>query len=356
MKFKVAGMAFKEALNLARHATPSSPSMIAFGGVLLVVDESNSELRITGSDGETTITSTCEISDVCGGQVLLPPKPIFSYLSNMDSKSYLTVETSPDGDILIGDGMEPYRFRPLAATFPTPIISEEEPRKTNLSKLQDALSAVRHATSKDSPSVQVISKGNSLILHTTDNYRLARAEIAGGGFGDFTGILPLNVLDRVSRLNPNAVSWDSRTRTIVFHCPDVKISTRLLASSFPAVETVLSAVPQTQVMFDTSMILSALSRLAAVADQAPVSVRISESTMELKVSNADLGSGSEKVNLSSIVSVPVELHIKLSYLVDAIASTGGENATFAYLGAHQPLFVLSDEPNVTIQVIMPIRI
>jgi|MesohylFT_1024984.scaffolds.fasta_scaffold03123_2 DNA polymerase-3 subunit beta len=356
MRFKVSAGALRDALNQARHATPASPSMIAFGGVLVLVDEVNSELSVTGSDGETTITATCKVSDTSSGQVLLPPKPVAAFLSTLDGKSSVTVETGADGDVLIGAGGEPYRFRPLAATFPTPTKSDDNPQEANLIRLHDALSAVRHATSKESPGVQVVSTATSLVLHATDNYRLARAEISDGGFGEFVGLLPLAVLDRVSRLSPNAVSWDSRTRTVVFHCPGVKISTRLMATAFPAVETVLSSVPQVRANFDAPETLAALSRLAAVADQAPVAIRLSDTTMELRVFNADLGSGYERVELQDRVEVPVELHVRLSYLVDALASCGEKMAAFAYTGAHQPLFVLATDPVTTIQVVMPVRV
>jgi hypothetical protein len=60
--------------------------MIAFGGVLVVVDAANECVRVTGSDGETTITATCSAKDLEAGQVLLPPRPLASFLSTLDVK------------------------------------------------------------------------------------------------------------------------------------------------------------------------------------------------------------------------------------------------------------------------------
>jgi DNA polymerase III sliding clamp (beta) subunit (PCNA family) len=356
MRFSVKVGTLRDAVGLARHATPASPSMIAFGGVLINVNIEDNCVNVTGCDGDTTITAKFEANNLEKGQVLLPPRPLASYLSTLETSLIVMFEISSEGDVLIGTVGQPYSFRPLAATFPTPGLSTKDLTPANFTQLPAALGAVRHATSKDSAAIQLVSGEHGLTLNATDNYRLANSTIAEAGFGEFVGLIPLHVLERVSKSSPTGVSWDSRARTVIFYCQMATISTRLLATTFPTVDTVLSTVPDINVIVPTSEVLSALNRLAAVADQSAVSIRLIDKIMELRVMNADLGSGFEQIELNNNVDNEVELHVRLTYLAEALNACGSGDVTFAYTGALQPLFLLSHTAIRTVQVIMPIRL
>lgn len=356
MKFTVEAGTFREALAQARHATPANPSIVAYGGVLVAADTTSGRVRVTGSDGELTITSGFDATNITSGQVLLPPKPIASYLAALDASATVAVSLGMDGDVLVSAGSSPYRFRPLTSTFPAVSPVAGQPRKVNLSRLGAALAAVRHATSKEVAGVQLVSNDSGLVLNATDNYRVARAELPEAGFGDFVGLVPIGVLERVARLNAEAVSVDKQARTIVFHAPSAVVSSRLMSTAFPAVDTVLANVPPGSVKADVGLTLAALRRLSAVAEDSPVRIVLAGPRMELAVTNADLGAGVETVALHSDAAGETVLHAKLAYIVDALSACDASEAEIAFAGPTTPVFVTSTGSVRTVQVVAPVRV
>ena len=343
----------RDAVTRAAQATPSNPAMVAYSGVLFEVEADR--ISIIGSDGETTIMASLDAVVESPGRFLLPPKPILSLLSKLPANLTVSVKMGAEGEIVLEAGTRaPYRFRPLSATFPAPTLPTGEARPVNFERLAAVLNAVRHAVGKDSPAVQLVSDDNKIVFNATDSYRLARAEMSEGGFGPFTGVVPLQVLEKVSRSGVTAVSTDARSRLISFHTPGATVTTRLLATTFPAVDGVISGRPDASVRFETQPVVEALGRLSSVADEAPLKVRIDRSTIELSVSNVDLGSGLEEDPLASPTTTSIEFFVKLPYLLDALARF--DSVELSYSGATLPIFVCSVSPVTSTQVVMPIRL
>ena len=352
-KFSASVASLRDAIQNASGATPANPSMVAYSGVQLIADERG--LTIIGSDGETTITASTHATIERTGSVLLPPKPISTLLARLAPSLTATVSLGSDGELVLEAGSRaPYRFRPLSATFPQPAQPAGGYREIDLGRLSMAIAAVRHATSRDLPAIQLVSDDQRLLLNATDSYRLAQAVLPEGSFGPFTGLVPLSVLERVARAGADAVATDPRSRLVSFRTPGATITTRLLATAFPAVDGVLASIPTSAVRFETQPILDGLGRLAAVAADSPVRVSIEANTISLEVSNVDLGSGTEEAPLAAPCAQPIEFHVKLQYLIDALSRF--DAVALHYSSPTQPLFVRSTSPVESTQVVMPIRL
>lgn len=356
MKFSTTAGALRDALATARHAVPGNASMVAYSGVLLTVK--GTLLGVVGSDGETTITALVQVEGGEDGKVLLPPKPMGNYLATLAADAAITL-TAPEGtDVEVQAGTHaPYRFRPIAATFPEPSPPKSSPVKVDLSRLGSALAAVRASVAKENPGVQLVSsEEDGLVLHSTDNYRLSRAEIEEGGFGEFSGVVPLGVLDRVARSEITHVTVDSKGRTLRFSGPSVSVTARLLSTPFPSVESVLTSTPPSTASFRASDLRQALAALSSIAEAEPLRCSLDQDRLTLSISNADLGSGEEVVDLVDPVPAPFEFAVKLNYLSEAVNSHEAEVLTLGWSSSTSPLFVSSSDPIPVISVVMPVRI
>lgn len=343
----------RNALALARHATPASPALVAYSGVLLEVK--GSTLHVTGSDGETTITATVDVDDAKDGSVLLLPRPLGGYLDGLDPARRITVTSTSTGDATVSPtGGNPYQFRPVSASFPQPPTLDGTPVPFNAQRLGTALTIIRSAVARENLAVQLVSSNKGLVLHSTDTYRLSRAVLPEAGFGDFTALFPLPVLERASKLAVSHVALDTLSRLAVFSGPGFTITSRLLATPFPAVETVLDNQPDTSVTFQAADVLDALTRLAAVAEQSALKVRLDGNTMTLAAKNDDLGSGTETVTLDAPAREPFEFMVRLSYLADALGS-GASQARLSYSGPLAPLFFSGNDPLTHTYIVMPVR-
>jgi DNA polymerase III sliding clamp (beta) subunit (PCNA family) len=345
----------REGLNKVRQIIPTTPSMTAYSGVLMVLSESEG-LRLVASDGDSSMSLTLDVLAGTPGQVLVQPRPLLSLLGSIDPDTNLTFAVTNSTDIVIsGPGINPYTFRPLSASFPLPTMPAPGVRPSRMDDLLPALQAVRAATGRDSNAVQVVSDDDQLALHATDGYRLSRVVLPGAGFGTFTGVLPLSLLERVARNNPTEVTVDLKGRILAFRGENVIITARLLSVPFPAVDAVLSAAPPVATSLDPRSLLRALSRISAVAEQGTISVEFSGSQMHIKASTAELGSGHEVVDLTSPVPGSLTMTLRAPYLQDAAAAAGDGPVNVAYSGSLQPLFLTAQSPLSVTHVVMPVR-
>lgn len=353
MRFRTSVSALKDALGTVRPVIPANPSLLAYSGVHLeVTDEA---LVVTGSDGDVTLSARVKVGDPETGRLLLPPKPLASYLGSLNGSLSINVEVE-DGDLLVTpDGLEPYRFRPLAATFPAAPSPGGEPRQVDLSQLSAALAVLKPAVPRDTLAVQLVSTEDDLTLHATDTYRLTRVAMPGAGFGSYTGVVPFTVLERAAKADADAVAVDSKARMLAFRSPTVSVVARQLAIPFPAVDTVLSSMPPDFVEFVPSDLRGALERIASVAEQSAVSVVLDGGEMRLTASTAEVGQGAESVSLSRQSAAPFTVLVRAAFLQDAVASTAASTAALHFSGPLQPLFVRLDGDLDVLNVVMPVR-
>jgi DNA polymerase III sliding clamp (beta) subunit (PCNA family) len=203
--------------------------------------------------------------------------------------------------------------------------------------------------------VQLVSDDDQLVLHTTDGYRLARAVLPTAGFGTFTGVLSLPVLERVARANPEEVTVDLRGRLVAFRGDGVMVVSRLLATPFPAVDAVLVNAPPAVTALDPAALTAALARISSVAEQGTLALEFTGSELHLRASTAEVGAGHEVVELRSPVPSTFQVQLRAPYLHDAVSALAGGDVTIAYSGPLQPVYLSTREPLALTHVVMPVR-
>lgn len=358
MELTVAVSDLRDALVAARHATPANPAVVAYSGVLLKADSST--LTVTGFDGDFCVRAVTAADVTTAGQFLVQPRPLAAYLSTLPDDVSCTLGVDGVDLTLAVPGGRPYRFRAVTAAFPAPPACAATPVEVNFSRFALALGAVRTAVAKDPAVVQLVSDTDGLTLHATDNYRLAKSHLPEAGFGEFTGLVPLAVLERAARLHVRSVQVDPAARIVVFDCGPVTLTTRLVVGTeFPAVHGVLAAVPPTRVRIPAADTLRALAPLAALTESSselsPVTVTIDGPLMTIAASNADTGSGVEEVSLPVAIAAPFSFQVRLPYLREALSGLTAGELTLAFSSPHQPLYLLTDAPVATTVVVMPVR-
>lgn len=323
MKFTTNAGALREAMTTARHVTPGgTAALVAYTGLLLTVK--GKTLAVRGSDGDTTITTTAEITDGADGHVLLNPKPIMAYLGTLPPSADVTVSSDePTAVTVVAGGAHPYEFKAMAATFPDTGNTKVLFAAADLSDLAAGLASVKHAADKEL-GVQLVSTDTDLVLHSTDTFRLARAVLPKAGFGTFSGSLPLPVLDRMARSGAVQVGIDSRANKLVLAGPNVTVSAALLAAPFPMVEVVLNNKRPHKVDVPLDDLRSAVARLSSVAEDCPLTCKIDGELLTLEVRNNDLGAGNETIVLPTPATTSGEFILKVNYLADAAAAHGND--------------------------------
>jgi DNA polymerase III sliding clamp (beta) subunit (PCNA family) len=346
----------RAALATAIQVVPSKPHLAALAGVLLNVR--GDTLRCIGSDGDSTLSVSLEGASASDGQVLLVPAPLTRYLATVGSNPPVTLSVANGGDLTVAvQGRADYHFRPMPATFTLPGALRNDPHVVDWSPLSAALSAVEKAAGKEERVVQLVSKADgSLSLHTTDHYRLAKACWKGGGFGEFVGVLDLQLLRTVAKHGIDQVTVSSDGKQLRLAGGAMVLSTRLKAVAFPAVDTVMSHVPAQQVRLSARDLGHALERLSAVCGDDPVHAILEDASLTLKADNPAIGDATERIALPAAVPAPFEFAADATYLRDALVGHSDDLITLAWSSPTAPLYLTSTGTIDVSSVVMPVRL
>lgn len=356
MKFSARAGDLTDALSTVVPVIPKAPSLSVFSGVKLAVRAG--QLTVTGSsEGETTVTVTVPVTDAAAGAVVLLPGPIAAYLGTLPARSDVTVSAGDPTKVeVVAGGGNPYTFRAMDATFPVSAASSADTTAADLSRLHGAVAAVKDCA-KANKVVQLISDDTGIRLHATDGVRLARAHLPEAGFGPFSGLLPLDVTERLANTAVTSMGVDRRGRVLTAASDTTTIVTRLLDEAFPTVDTVLAAVPPYTVDVDTAALRAALARLRSVAEtKRPVVVCVAGDELTLQVDSINIGSGAERIELETPAAAEVRFGVNLDYLASAAASHSSTTVTLGWSGPSAAVFLTSTEPLAVTNVVMPVRL
>lgn len=361
MKVTTTAGQLSETISVAANITPNRPQLTAYSGVL--VSATRGRLAVRGTNGETTVTSMCRVSDVTEGQVLIPPGPLTRYLNALPPETPITVEVPSTTQLVVSaTGAKPYKFTALADSFPTSTVPRLDKVEADLSMLDEAVSVVAACAEVLSGSaekvVQLVSDANGLRLHATDRFRVARAALpTSSGFGEFDGLLPLRVLSLAASINPTHVQIDTKGRTIVFHAENTVVSARLIPIPFPVVDSVLAATPPYRVQLDRTATLAAMKRLSAVVPpKGAVKIVVSGDLFTLEIPQGSSGSGEESLTLAAAAGAELETAVSFEFLKTVLESHHSDDVTFGWSAPHQALFFSSTDPVPATHAVMPVKL
>lgn len=322
-----------------------------------------SELAVTGSDGEVTVTLAVEVTNSSKGFCLVQPKRLIRWLGNLPKGETITVETDGAAEVRITPktGQE-YRFRTMVATFPAAAGAAKSMHDVDFSGLRAAVSAVRPAADEVSAgssqqAVQVVSRAGNLYLHATDRLRLSRAVLVGAGSSEFSVVVEIKALEMAEKLGSTRLGVDPGGRVLVLEGPGHQVVVRTLDVVFPPVDMILESAPTYKVRVSQTDLSAALERLACVSDDSlPLVVDIDGSEMVLSTESLTVGGGRETVELASPAPSVVELGVNLGYLHSAIGSATSEMLEIGWSSPVMPLFVIASGHPEIISVVMPIKL
>lgn len=345
----------RSAVTTAQSVVPSNPKLVAYSGVLVHV--TGTHARVIASDGEAAIAVAVPGSRLTAGQALLPPKPLGSYLATIATGTAVTLEMEDSGDVVVSaDGRPDYRFRPLTTTFPMPPQIRAEPVPVDWKEMATALRAVKPAVAREYMVVQLVSDGDVLVLNSTDNYRLHRAQVPGGGFGEFSGLFSLPMLELAARHDITSAAVSSDRTTLRCQGPSVTVSLRTMEFQFPNTDPIIGSVPGQSVKVDRAGLLAALTRIETVADGEPLACEIGEGRFDIAVDNPSLGSASESVPVTGAPDVPFLFGIQGRYVMEALSSFTSDEVQVAWSSPEKPLYLLGGGRVPATAVVMPVKL
>ncbi len=347
MKLVCSQAELNTALQLVSRAVASRPTHPVLANVLLTADAGTDRLSLTGFDLSLGIQTALTASVESSGAITLPARLLGEIVSRLSSDSPITLATDEAGEqVELKSLSGSYQMRGMSADdFPElPLVESGKAVKVNARALLTALRGTLFASSSDEAKqlltgVHLHFDGKAMEAAATDGHRLAVLSLADAldvettlssdtddEGENFAVTLPSRSLREVERLiagwrSDDQVSLFCDKGQVVFLAADQVVTSRTLDGTYPNYRQLIPDGFARSFDVDRRAFISALERIAVLADQHNNVVKVSgDSTSELLQISADaqdVGSGSESLS-AEFTGDSVQIAFNVRYVLDGL--------------------------------------
>jgi len=370
-------------LSLVNRAVPSRPSHPVLANVLLTADLDQQQIRLTGFDLSLGVQTSFHAQVEQSGTLTLPAKLLSDIVSRL-----------PDGDISLDEDAGEllvtltcaagrYQVRGMGAQeYPElPSIAEGNIVYLSNEALAEGLRGTLFSTSSDETKqvltgVHITVDAESLEFAATDGHRLAVVQTLNaeqdeaGSSKDSAQIAAFNVtvpakalreLERMLQMNAaeEAVAVRFDQGQLVFEWANQRLTSRLLEGQYPNYRQLIPRQFSRQMSIDRRLFVSALERIAVLADQKNSIVKLSLDSVTqevvLSVDAQDVGSGRETVP-AQISGDSLEIAFNVRYLLEGLKVINTSEVQMQFNAATSPAIVSPLGGLKMTYLIMPVQI
>lgn len=361
MRFTTSVSDLLGAITHASAVTPAkSASLVSYTGIM--VEARKDDVRVSGSDGEITVSVHVPADVEATGKTLVIPKNIRQWLTKTDRDARVQVQLDKSGKLSVSAGAKPYKFNTMVATFPTPTAKTADLTEIDLKALASALPAVKDVAGEvvagtGQNAVNLELTDDRLQLSSTDLLRVARARVVNSTTGSLSALLEVRAVELAMKMGSTHAGVDKSGKVATFCGPNHVITVRTLEAAFPPVDNILTNRPSFKVTIPQSRVLEAIERLASVsADNSPLLLEIDGHSLTLTSHSVAVGEGVEDVELSHAAPAPVTLGANLDFVKNAVAFALGQDVTLSWTSPVMPVFVESKDSCEVTSVLMPMKL
>jgi DNA polymerase III subunit beta len=332
-------------LSLVSRAVPSRPTHPVLANVLLTADVEAQQVSLVGFDLSMGVKTSFPAQVEEGGTLTLPAKLFGDIVSRLPGGEVSLDETTGETVVTLTSASGRYQVRGMGAgEYPElPTIEAGAVIHLPNDAVIEGLRGSLFATSSDETKqvltgVHLTVEAESLEFAATDGHRLAVVQTLNGESESndasskeelqdpFSMTIPakaLRELDRMLQMNASepsvAVRFDQGQ--LVFEWLNQRLTSRLLEGQYPNYRQLIPRQFSRQMTIDRRLFLSALERIAVLADQKNSIVKLSldAATQEvvLSVDAQDVGSGREAVS-AQISGDDLEIAFNVKYLLEGL--------------------------------------
>ena len=372
-------------LTLVSRAVSSRPSHPILANILLVADADLQQIRLSAFDLSLGIQTSFPADVIAGGTLTLPAKLLTDIVSRL-----------PEGDITLEDGNGEtadanflttltcasgrYQVRGMSAEeFPElPVVEAGQIMHLSVESLIEGLRSSLFSASSDETKqvltgVHLTMQPDGLEFAATDGHRLTvvqtvnadAAEAKPGKDPDHAldVTIPAKALQELTKMlerqtgSDVAVHFDQSQ--VVFEWTDQRLTSRLLEGQYPNYRQLVPRQFARQVTAERRLLLSALERIAVLADQKNNIVKLTlDSTnqlLSLSVDAQDVGSGKETIP-AQITGDDLDVAFNVKYLMDGLKTIATTEIQIQLNTATSPAIVTPLGSIKMTYLVMPVQV
>jgi DNA polymerase-3 subunit beta len=388
-------------LSLVNRAVPSRPTHPVLGNVLLEADAENQRVSLTAFDLSLGLQTSFNANVEADGAIAIPAK-LFNDIVSRLPEGDITLEDSlseaeSDADteslsITLTSTSGQYKMRGMnSEDFPElPQIEDGMVVKLPVEALIEGLRGSLFATSADETKqvltgVHLMVQEDSLEFAATDGHRLAVVETLNAKptseesqedeedeekpasedtISSFELTVPARTLRELERMlglseSSDTVALQFEVGQIIFQGGNHRLTSRTLEGQYPAYRQLIPGQFQRQVAIPRRQLLSAVERIAVLADQKNNIVKFDidaqAQTIDLTVETQDVGSARESLS-AQVTGESIEIAFNVKYLIDGLKALSTSDIQFQMNAANTPVILTPLGGLKMTYLIMPVQI
>ena len=386
MKLVCSQAELNTALQLVSRAVASRPTHPVLANVLLTADAGTDRLSLTGFDLSLGIQTALTASVESSGAITLPARLLGEIVSRLSSDSPITLATDEAGEqVELKSLSGSYQMRGMSADdFPElPLVESGKAVKVNARALLKALRGTLFASSSDEAKqlltgVHLHFDGKAMEAAATDGHRLAVLSLADAlsveaTFSsdmdeegeNFAVTLPSRSLREVERLiagwrGDDQVSLFCDKGQVVFLAADQVVTSRTLDGTYPNYRQLIPDGFARSFDVDRRAFISALERIAVLADQHNNVVKVSGDTtselLQISADAQDVGSGSESLS-AEFTGDAVQIAFNVRYVLDGLKVMDSDRIVLRCNAPTTPAIISPKDDDIGFTyLVMPVQI
>ena len=393
MKLTCSQAALNSNLQCVSRAVAARPTHPVLANVLLTADEGTDKVSLTGFDLSLGIQTTFAASVERSGAITLPSRLLVDIVSRLSADSPLALQSpsapdpdsSSDGDdqgaslsfqLTARTGAYTVRGMP-AEDFPElPMAQSPVAIPLSTQSLRDGLARTLFAASSDEAKqiltgVHLSVSPSKLEFAATDGHRLAvlaqpndNSSVQDEGFQVTIPARSLRELEQLlaSRSDEsNTIDLYHDQGQVVFLRTDQVVTSRTLDGAYPKYNQLIPETFTRSFSVDRVLMITALERVAVLADQqnsvVKFSVDVPERQLRICAEVQDVGRGDESVPLADGEGDSVEVAFNVRYLLDGLKALPTAQVKFRMNNPVNPVVLQPHDGEVAFTyLVMPVQI
>ncbi|MCP9775549.1 DNA polymerase III subunit beta [Cyanobium sp. HWJ4-Hawea] len=388
MKLVCSQSELNASLQLVSRAVAGRPTHPVLANVLLTADAGTGRLSLTGFDLSLGIQTSLAASVEASGAITLPARMFGEIVSRMSADSPITLHC-PEGSeqVELTSLSGSYQMRGMPADdFPDlPLVQSGTPIKLEAESLVKGLRASLFASSADEAKqiltgVHLALDADGLECAATDGHRLAvlrldhatknpateshSAETSENDGEPFSVTVPARSLRELERLlsgrqSNEPLSLFCDRGQVVFLWADQVLTSRSLDGNYPNYRQLIPEAFNRQLQLDRRGLISALERVAVLADQHNNVVKFSADSAKgqvlIQADAQDVGSGSEAL-AADISGEDIQIAFNVRYLLDGLKAMATDQVVLQCNAPTTPAILTPVDGGRFTYLVMPVQI
>lgn len=352
MKIEILKENLERIAGSAARVSNKNLSLPVLGCVLIAAATDRVAVRATNLDVSIDLTLKAKIIEE--GVVAVPAHTLAQVVAALTDQK-LTIETKGNSLSIKGTRGTTSLTTVDPVEFPTlPYVKEGSGATLSSRDFAAALHAVSFAaaTSGMKPelaSVALTLEQGELTAAATDSFRLAEVKVPVKTKGSFdTTLIPARNIPDILRIFDGSDEVEIRVgeHQCSFVAPQGFLTSRTVDGAFPDYKAI---IPKSYVASATCLREDAVRAFKKVSiftdsyNQVHLSVRPSDREFTVSAVNASVGEADDHIP-ATVEGEDMEINFNARYIADALATMGGDTATFSIAGAGKPM-VITDAPH-----------